>query len=645
MSYHRLRCQSYCCWFVFCAVVCATSTSFGSEPSVISLPPAVRAKCIQVLQAAVRSDDFWPSMHAAEALTRAGHAAEVRGLLAPRLARETDDQHRCGLARELVRAGDRAKMAIMLDILAKPDPYAHGHACESLYKVNEIGDGRLLLATMRQKADPRGALMAAAALGRWGCPEAMRRIRSELNSGDAEQARVAAWILGRIGDPADIPALRAAARRYTDPLAAAYFSNALAALGDPSGLKHLARNLTSNDPAIRTYAATFAADARAVGLEKQLVAMLDDPHLDARLRAAESLLLLAQPPVDVSHRVIVTDPYAATAQCPRYSEGSVIMLNNGDLLFAITEFQNSASDFGSAHIVARRSSDHGSTWEPAFELQKNTGRQNVMSVTLRRLAPPQSDHWPLGMFYLVKNSPHDLKVVLRTSDDEGKTFSKPVVVTPMPGYHVMNNDRVLRMADGRLIAPVASTGDVVKTFHFIAHCFLSDDAGRSWHPSRTRVDCAKRGAMEPDVVELDNGQLLMVLRTQLGYIAVSRSHDRGETWSMPVSWHVRAPEAPATVRRVPSTGDLLLIWNDTFVPGAGHGGPRRPLTLAISTDGGKTWQYKQNIEAAPNESYAYTSAVFEHGCLLLTYYVRNDKTGRISARFRSIPIALLYEKK
>ena len=69
---------------------------------------------------------------------------------------------------------------------------------------------------------------------------------------------------------------------------------------------------------------------------------------------------------------------------------------------------------------------------------------------------------------------------------------------------------------------------------------------------------------------------------------------------------VQAPEAPATLRRIPATGDLLLIWNNTFTAGIGHGGPRTPLTAAVSNDEGETWKIVDNLEANPDRTAAPT---------------------------------------
>ncbi|MCA9433368.1 MAG: HEAT repeat domain-containing protein, partial [Candidatus Omnitrophica bacterium] len=116
--------------------------SFAENP--IQLEPTTEEKCLDILRTALDSEEFWPSMHAAEAMTLAGHGEEIREDLESRLESEKDDQHRCGLARELVRSGDRSMVAVLIDVLNSEDPYGHVHACESLYKVNEIGDGEAI---------------------------------------------------------------------------------------------------------------------------------------------------------------------------------------------------------------------------------------------------------------------------------------------------------------------------------------------------------------------------------------------------------------------------------------------------------------------------------------------------------------------
>jgi sialidase-1 len=343
---------------------------------------------------------------------------------------------------------------------------------------------------------------------------------------------------------------------------------------------------------------------------------------------------------------INVDVYPATKEFPRYSEGSIIALQDDSLLYATTEFVGGGADHTTATIVSRLSRDSGRTWDPKQTLQDNIGKQNVMSVTLRRL--PSEDRKPgdrLGLFFLVKNSSSDLDVMLRVSKDDDLSFGPPILITREPGYHIMNNDRVTITSQGRIICPVSTCPDIFKkgSNHLTCVCHFSDDGGKTWRQSADSVDQPGRGAMEPEVVELADGNLLMIIRTQLGHIATSTSSDGGDHWSEPAKLSVPAPEAPATIRTIPSTGDLLLVWNSNFEPGKGHGGKRTPLTTAISSDGGKTWTNKRNLESDPNSGYAYTSVLFHKDRVLFTYYVGKIGAGPLSSRFRSLPVRWLYE--
>ncbi len=334
------------------------------------------------------------------------------------------------------------------------------------------------------------------------------------------------------------------------------------------------------------------------------------------------------------------DVFVASAEHPRYSEGSILPLADGSLLFAVTEFDASTHDFAPARIVARRSHDGGATWQSPEVLQENVGDMNVMSATLRRL---RSEHGADALFYLVKDGRDDLKAYVRFSSDEMRSLGEPRLVTDAPGYHVLNNDRVTELADGRLLSPVAWTRDVANDGRFESRCYWSDDGGQTWATGTSSVSVAKRGAMEPEVLELDDGRVLMIVRTQLGEIYASYSPDRGETWSAAEPWGVRSPEAPATLRRIPATGHLLLVWNPRYDAQANHGGRRTPLVAAISQDEGRTWNALRVLEARSDQQYAYTSVVFLEDRVLLSYYVHDDATARISARFRSLPLRWFYE--
>lgn len=335
----------------------------------------------------------------------------------------------------------------------------------------------------------------------------------------------------------------------------------------------------------------------------------------------------------------------ATTEAPRQSEGDVVALRDGSLLAAWSDFYAQASDHAPARISAARSTDGGRTWGARFTLQENSGRANVMSVSLLR-----AQSGALLFFYLQKNSRSDLTVLMRRSMDEAQTWSEPVTVTPEAGYHVMNNARVIQLRSGRLLAPVATTPEVgTKNDDFKTVVYFSDDEGRTWQRGRTLLSAPKRGAMEPGLVERRDGRVQQIIRTQTGTIWQSLSSDGGDTWSVAESWGIASPESPATIARAPGTGDWLLILNpevvwgntDKTVLGANHGGPRRPLAAKVSRDEGKTWTAVRTLEANPALAHAYTSVTFHEGRVLLTYYEYAEATKRISLKFKSVPVGWL----
>lgn len=315
--------------------------------------------------------------------------------------------------------------------------------------------------------------------------------------------------------------------------------------------------------------------------------------------------------------------WSISEENPRNGEGDIVELEDGRLLLAYTEFYGGGADDSAARISGRFSGDRGLSWGPPFVLQPNVGQLNVMSASIERL-----DSGALAFLYLVKNSPDDCKAYFRTSEDEGQSWSEPVCATPQDAYHVVNNDRLVQLASGRLIVPACTYCDGVHKRNW-ATVFYSDDLGNSWKRSRSRlvVEGSKSGMQEPGVVELKDESLLMFIRCDLGYIYRSRSVDGGLTWSEPGPTKLRATVSPCTLKRMPTTGDLLVIWNNREKhPESEPFSRRTPLTSAVSKDEGETWGGYRDIEADRSRTYCYTSVTFLGERVLLTYYISEKLT-------------------
>ncbi len=324
---------------------------------------------------------------------------------------------------------------------------------------------------------------------------------------------------------------------------------------------------------------------------------------------------------------------------PRNSEASIVELKDGKLLLAYSDFYGGERDDSPGRISGKISEDGGRTWIDRFTLQQNDAEQNVMSASLLRLQSGE-----IALFWGHKNAPNDLKFYVKKSFDEGKSWTGPACVTPVPGYHVMNNDRALQLSSGRLLAPVSfcPVSCWSKEAHYTSFCFYSDDKGESWREGEVEVDLPNRGAMEPGLVELRDKSVMMIIRTQLGRIYRSYSCDGGLSWADPKPMELISPESPATLKRIPLTGDLLMIWNNNPEAETNYGARRAPLTSAISDDEGKSWRNFRNIEPDSGHTYAYTSVAFVGEVVVMTYYLGHPDEGW-SLKLRIADVGWFYE--
>ena len=69
-------------------------------------------------------------------------------------------------------------------------------------------------------------------------------------------------------------------------------------------------------------------------------------------------------------------------------------------------------------------------------------------------------------------------------------------------------------------------------------------------------------SVEPGVVKLKDGRLMMYCRTEAGCQYICHSEDGGETWSPWVPSKLFSPLGPATIERIPWSGELLCVWCD-----------------------------------------------------------------------------------
>lgn len=203
------------------------------------------------------------------------------------------------------------------------------------------------------------------------------------------------------------------------------------------------------------------------------------------------------------------------------------------------------------------------TWRPEEKkVIENEGAMNVMSVSLVRLQNAE-----IGLFYLRKNSATDCTPMIRTTGDEASSWSAPRACVSTGGYLVVNNDRVVQLKSGRILMPVGIHKPALHgyTEYYSLCTYYSDDHGQTWLKGSDVPNPDRILTQEPGVIELKNGAVFMFVRTNSGAQYTSISKDKGLTWSPAQRGNIASPLAPASIERIPSTEDLLLVWNNNGV--------------------------------------------------------------------------------
>jgi len=327
-------------------------------------------------------------------------------------------------------------------------------------------------------------------------------------------------------------------------------------------------------------------------------------------------------------RHVIIEP--ATAQRPRSDTASVTELSDGRLMVVYHIYEGgklSGRDHGICRIWSKISKDGGYTWqEPRMLIDMEPGDWNVQAPAILRLKSGRlllnCKRAHKGKSAVGKGGCSSSTMCIFYSDDEGKNFSElnPVWKRSRGQLLQGGTSSLVELGSGRILLPIhGGSGDQFSQKNS-AWCYASDDKGKTWQRSAP-IDLPKRGAMEASVAELDDGTLLMSLRTQLGGPYLSRSTDKGMTWSKPVWSRLESPESGTCLRRIPGSKNLVLFFNNgKFDKKHHHFGDRTPLTAAISSDNGHTWQIIGNLADDPQVEYTNLDCFFtSKGDAIVTY--------------------------
>ena len=282
--------------------------------------------------------------------------------------------------------------------------------------------------------------------------------------------------------------------------------------------------------------------------------------------------------------------------------GYLIKLKNGDILYVLktgSRDPKSGNPWSTRDetIVWTRSSDCGRTWTKGFN-HKDTP-EDTHNIIFRD--PKVMIYVGAGNAYQAEDGtiycPLDIynedyeerakqvnwiKLLVAESHDDCKSWQLKHV--PAPYVLACCFSGIIKLSDGTLLLNVYGAKER-GSFDLEAGFMRSKDDGKTW-PDYIHVGKLN----ETDIVELPNGNLVSVSRTQFGGLPLYQglSTDKGRTWTVKELGNLKGC-APALLytKAGPATGTLVL----TYINKDRHRQrPAPELGLCFSYDGGKTWK-------------------------------------------------------
>ena len=345
------------------------------------------------------------------------------------------------------------------------------------------------------------------------------------------------------------------------------------------------------------------------------------PTLGLLFTACCSAALAADPdPLFHKHDVFVS----GTEDTHTFRIPALLKTRSGDILALCEARRANGADHGDIDLVLRRSTDGGRTWSGMQVIADNG------THTMGNPAPVLDER--TGTIWL-PFSQDNKRVLLISSRDDGKTWSKPRDVTqdvlpkdwhwvgPGPGHGIQ---LLLGAHAGRLVVPcwAGVERDVPFGATQLSYVIYSDDGGRNWKHGRPATI---NHSDECQVVELKDGRLYMNARSRMGKRrrAFCFSQDGGQTWS-PIRNDPAMPERScqgSTIRLGPGLIGVAHPLDEQA---------RRKLTVRASRDECRTWPVSRVVDAG---AAAYSDMVVnQRGEVLVAYESRQYRAITV-ARF------------
>lgn len=223
----------------------------------------------------------------------------------------------------------------------------------------------------------------------------------------------------------------------------------------------------------------------------------------------------------------------------------------------------------------------------------------------------------LHLWYKAGPKPETWTGFVRTSADNGATWSKPEMMPA--GFYGPVRAKPIQLANGTILA-----GTSVESHRcWTPYVDRSTDDGKTWTRSNAFNVPDKHNQIQPTLFEGKDGKVVALMRSRNPKVVCrAESKDGGVTFTPAEETELPNPSAGIDAVKT-KAGDVFLIYNPTQIF-------RTPISLARSTDDGKTWKKVVDLETEPGE-YSYPAMIEAvSGNLEITYTWRRTHIKHVS---------------
>ncbi len=270
---------------------------------------------------------------------------------------------------------------------------------------------------------------------------------------------------------------------------------------------------------------------------------------------------------------------------PSSHAANLLELKNGDVL--CVWFSGTWEGSSGVGIVMARRPHRSRNWGLPTMIDRQAGASYQNPVLF------QEPDGTLDLYHSTQGADAgeaNAHVLHLVSKDNGVTWTKPTLLFAKPG--AFTRHPVVILKDEAWLLPLsyitsAGIGAGSETNYSAAE--ISNDQGATW---KECLMAGSQGKIQPSVVSLAPGRLLAFFRSRASDFIYSSTSSDGCTWSPAIATVMPNNNASIQAFRL-HDGHLVMAFNNSS---KASGGLRKPLSVALSLDGGSTWPYVRDVE-------------------------------------------------